>query len=140
DMETLTSDYAQHYHMAAPSALMPSVRGHLAALMDTSAVQQPDHLATRLHRIASKVAILAGWLSFRMHDRTQAAQDWAQAEALATNAGDQNLRAFALTSRSNLYSATWNPGQSTNTTLALTLLDAAHAAIDEQTPPILRAW
>src|SRR5207253_3212562 len=79
-------------------------------------------------------------LSFRMHDRTQAAQDWAQAEALATNAGDQNLRAFALTSRSNLYSATWNPGQSTNTTLALTLLDAAHAATDEQTPPILRAW
>jgi hypothetical protein len=101
---------------------------------------QPDHVTSRLHRIAGEAAILAGWLSFRLQDRKQAAMDWALAESLATNCGDQSVRAFAHTSRSNLYSETWSGGHGGNTALAVALLDAASAASDKQTPPVLRAW
>jgi hypothetical protein len=107
DLEVFVRECMKRYHRLPPALLAPPLREQFASMVDYSMMRLPYAFAPRFHRATGELAILAGWLSFRLHDRGQAAVDWALAEALATNAGDQSLRAFALISRSNLFSATW---------------------------------
>jgi tetratricopeptide (TPR) repeat protein len=140
DLEAVTKSLVDDYWTASPASVVPAVEGHLGGLRNLLASQAVGGVGRRLRRIASDTAALGGWLAFRLESRSDAHALWAFAAALAEEAGDGPLRAYALISRSNLYSATWRDGQGGDTDTAIALLDAAEAATGSLSSPLLRAW
>ena len=136
ELRHLMTRMEQDYDTTAPRVLMPMVRGNLARLR---AAKPPasETLGRQLHSLIGRLAVLAGRLSFRMHNIGEAESHYSLAEQLAAESGDDELLAFALAARSSLYS---NIGSLGETTIALVLLDQAATLVGRASSPHLRGW
>jgi hypothetical protein len=139
-LQSRTQTYGRQVHTDGPRHLLQLVHSHLCAL--TSMLANP-HLATesrQIRRLASESAVVGGYLSYRLHNYGDAEAFFAQADALATEAGDGPLRAMALIARSALYSSVPHGGFGGDPATALALLDAAEAAAGRRANPLLLTW
>jgi hypothetical protein len=140
DLEIVSRGLVDDYWTASPISVFPAVQGHLLALRGMLTSHESGELGGRLRRIVSEAATLAGWLAFRLENRGDAHALWAFAAALAEEAGDGPLRAYALIARTNLYSATWRDGRHGDPDTAIALLDLAAFAAGWGSSPLMRAW
>jgi hypothetical protein len=83
---------------------------------------------------------LAGYLSYRLHNRGDAETYYGHTDTLAAEAGDDSLRAMGLIARSALYSSIPYGGQGGDPLAALALLDEAEAIGRSPALPYLETW
>jgi transcriptional regulator with XRE-family HTH domain len=140
DLGTVAAVYAERMHTAAPRELLPQVERHLGYLHSLLRTEQPAAQQGRLHLVAGTMSAVAGRLAFTLGNRGDAHARYVSAEGHAQEAGDGPLRAYVLGQRSHLYSDLWRDGHGPAPSMALHLLDAAHAAAGDSASPWLRTW
>jgi len=136
DLRMLVTKFEQDYDTTSPRILLPLVRGNLARVR-TVRPPSSDRLVRQLHSLSGELAVLAGRLSQRLHNLSDAESFYQQADQWASASGDDQLRAFALASRSALYS---NIGDGGTSTLAVALLDRAETVAGPGSSAYQRAW
>ncbi len=136
DLRVLVTRLEQDYDTTSPRLLLPVVRGNLARVR-TIEPPRSDRLTRQLRSLTGELAVLAGRLSQRLHNLGDAESFYQQAEQLAAESSDDQLRALAIASRSALYS---NIGDSRSGTLAVALLDHAETVGGPGAVPYQRAW
>jgi transcriptional regulator with XRE-family HTH domain len=136
DLRVLVTKLEQDYDTTSPRLLLPVVRGNLARVRAVAA--PPSERLTRdLRSLTGELSVLAGRLAQRLHNLGDAESFYQQAAQLANASGDDQLRAFAIASRSALYS---NIGDGGTSTLAVALLDHAETVAGPASSPYQRAW
>jgi transcriptional regulator with XRE-family HTH domain len=105
----LTRAYIDQMHTLAPANLLPQVRGHLTTLHRLIAHHQStvgrDLLAT-----TAEAEVVAARLSFSMGNYGDAINLYSEAEQLAIEAGDMDLRAYILGQSSHLHITGYEAG------------------------------
>lgn len=140
DLHTVVLGYARDAHVVSPGVLLPAVTGHLVAVQRQLDVSQPESAGRRLRIIAGEAGALAGWLAYLLDSNQAAAGHYATAEALATEAGDGQLRAYVLTLRSWLYSSVSRQHPAESALTAITLLNEAVTTAGATAHQNFRAW
>lgn len=137
DLERLAKLYASELDTVAPVALMPQVYNLLRYEQKLARVGMNSQIAAA----ACNTAIVAGWLSYNVHNRGDANAFWSYASDLAKQASSGQLQAYVLGIRSCLYSAVPKRGETwQDATLPITLLDHAISLSKGVPSPPLRAW
>jgi hypothetical protein len=140
DLAAMTQTYGRQVHTFTPGGLLPFVRFHLADLMALLSRSQPISVQRHLGMLASETAVIAGYLSYRLHNYGDAETYFGSTDLLAREAGDETLRAFGLIARSALYSPVPHGGVGGDPRTALALLDAAQSAAGSAASPLLLTW
>lgn len=140
DIRTLLDVYGLQYWTIAPRLLQPVVRSLLATLQGLLSTTQEGPLRRQLQSMAGEAAALAGLIAFRLENRGDARVGFQLAEELAEAAGDQALRAHALTGLHAVYSSVPQGGHGGDTPTALAMLDEAERAAGLDADPLLRTW
>jgi hypothetical protein len=102
DLALEVEDLQRQFDISSPHDLLRRVRWHLSTA-NVAVVRSPQ-LARRLAALTGEMAVLAGRLSFRLHNSGLAEDYFSQATLKATEVGDTSLQALAAASRSTLYS------------------------------------
>lgn len=137
-LEAITRAYQQQYDIAPPKVLLPAVRFHLLQMRNWERSGMP--FPRRLAAIAAETAILAGRLSQRVQNRSDADEFFLMGSSLGTEAADPRVEAMALAARSSLYS-NFDGGRPLGRPLvALTMLDQAVQLIGNGDRSGLAAW
>ncbi len=140
DLAKMTQTYGRQVHTFTPGGLLPFVRFHLADLMTLLSRSQPASLKRALEVMAGETAVIAGYLSYRLHNYGDAETYFASTDLLAREAGDRPLRCLGLIARSALYSPVPHGGVGGDPLTALALLDAAESAAGREASPFLLTW
>lgn len=137
DLDRISTDYANQLDTVSPTNLMPLVHQLLA-----KETELRDHgLTRRLAEVTANTAIIAGWLSYNIHNRGDALTFWTRAKELAEDADSAQLRAYALGCLSSLFSGVPKRGEAwQDTSLPISMLDQAIAIGSRTASPSLRAW
>lgn len=126
DLRATTMAYAAELASSPTVSIAEPVRAHLNDLVGLLEGSQPETIERRLRQITGEAAVLAGWTAFQREDRETAQADYALAQDLARQTGDQQLLAEAYIPMSDLYSTRYDAGsRQTDPTKALRLLQAA---------------
>ncbi|MBJ7611122.1 MAG: hypothetical protein DLM67_04870 [Candidatus Nephthysia bennettiae] len=140
DLVTMTQTYGRQVHTFTPAGLLPFVRFHFADLMTLLTRSQPGSVQRQLELLAGETAVIAGYLSYRLHNYGDAETYFGSTDLLAREAGDEPLRALGLIARSALYSPVPHGGVGGDPRTALALLDAAESAAGCEAPPLHLTW
>ncbi len=137
DFQRLASNLASQLDTVAPVNLMPQAYSLLKqAKRHLERVRQVDILVA-----ACNTAIVAGWLSYNVHNRGDARAMWSYAYDLAEQSGSGQLRAYVLGCRSYLFSGVPRRGETWHdASVPISLLDDAIQAAAHTASPSLRAW
>lgn len=137
DFQRSVSSLADQLDTVAPVNLMPQVHsllGHARRHLERD--RRADILAA-----ACNTAIIAGWLSYNVHNRGDAKAMWSYANDLANESGSGQLRAYVLGCRSYLYSGVPRRGETWHdASIPISHLDEAITIAAGTTSPSLRAW
>jgi hypothetical protein len=100
-----------------------------------------ERRAPRLLEVTIRTAITAGWLSYNVNNRGDAAAYWSYAERLAHDLGSDQMLAYALGVRSSVYSAVPKRGGSPmDAAASMALLEQAISLAKTSSSLALRAW
>ena len=97
DAETVTTALLGRWYSAQPAVLLPPAMAHLSAL------QQALPAPTGLENLTGRTALLVGYLFAKLERFGEARTYYAQAESLARDTDDLNLRAVTLIAHSGLH-------------------------------------
>jgi tetratricopeptide (TPR) repeat protein len=98
-------------------------------------------LGRQLTAITGQLAVLAGKLSFRLHNFGLAEDYYSLADRMAMEIGDTALASLSWASRSTIFSnIDYGSGDRPRSRTALALLDAAAMSISRTASPYLGAW
>lgn len=137
DFQRFVSGFASQLDTVAPVALMPQV---LSLLRQAQRHLERDR-KTDVLAAACNTAIIAGWLSYNIHNRGDATAMWSYADQLAKESGSGQLRAYVLGCKSYLFSGVPRRGETWHdASLPTALLDEAIAFAAGTASPSLRAW
>ncbi len=112
DVEVMSRSFASQWYSVAPSVLLPPAAAHMNSL--TALVTDGTSERRSMASVASAMAAMVAHLQLKLARRSAAYSTYALAEALATEAGDELLRAHVLTLRSSMYSPVsqgWRVGE-----------------------------
>lgn len=137
DFERLAASLARELDTVAPVTLMPQAYSLLRqARRHLERDRQADILVA-----ACNTAIIAGWLSYNIHNRGDARAMWSYAYDLAEQSGSGQLRAYVLGCRSYLFSGVPRRGETWHdASVPISLLEDAIQAAVGTASPSLRAW
>lgn len=137
DCERIVAQYATQLDTVSPISLMP----HVHTLMrQEDRLRKADH-GSRLAAAACNTAILAGWLSYNLHNHGDAKVFWKKASDLAEESGSGQLRAYVLGIRSCLYSGVPRRGEAPyDASVAIEQLDEAIKIGKGTSSASLRSW
>ena len=96
--EKLVAILAECWRTTSPQLLLPMVDYISGVLTSSPGGVLPFPAVERL-RFRSELALLTGWIAFRMENRGDARACWRHALELARGAGDRDLEAFTLVGR-----------------------------------------
>jgi tetratricopeptide (TPR) repeat protein len=94
----------------------------------------------RLLVLTTETAVIAGYVSYHLHNYGDAEDYFGLADQVARDAGDGPLRAMGLIGRSALYSSVPHGGFGGDPQFALALLREAEAAAGPDASPFLLTW
>ena len=137
DLLALTMSHQGHMYSASPRGLLLAVRDHLGLLQKLLRAAHPLTVARQLQWITGEAAVVAGYLSYRLHNPGEAQWYYDQAEALSRQAANGHLRALSLVARSALYSSIPAGGRGGDSAMALALLSEAEAAAGAHGSPAM---
>ncbi|PZR66793.1 MAG: hypothetical protein DLM66_12895 [Candidatus Dormiibacter spiritus] len=138
DLEARTRDLVLRWPTVNPREHMLVVGNHQELLVGSLTRPQTAAVERRLHSLAGETALLAGMLNFRSGQLSHAEADWAEASFHAHEAADDDLRAYVLVARSQLFSAIPIDSE-VRGDRALQLLDQAHSMTGSNSSPRVRS-
>jgi hypothetical protein len=140
DLVGVLRDLQRQCDADRPYDLLRRVRWHIASARAARAPGSPS-LDRQLAAITGQLAVLAGKLSFRLHNLGLAEDYYSLAERIAMEIGDTSLASLAWASRSTIFSnIDYGSRDRPRSRTALALLDAAATSISPTASPQLRAW
>jgi tetratricopeptide (TPR) repeat protein len=135
----LINEHAAHLDTIAPVMLMPQV--HNLLRQEQQLMQDGGSITTDLAAVACNTAIIAGWLSYNIHNRGDANSMWSYALDLAKESQRNQLHSYVLGIRSYLYSSVPRRGEAWgDASLPIELLDEAVKIDRGGASPALRAF
>jgi tetratricopeptide (TPR) repeat protein len=137
DLVRIAAGFADQLDMVSPTSLMPPVFG----LLEQEKVLLAERAAPRLLEVTIRTAIVAGWLSYNVNNRGDAEAFWTFAVDRARELHSDQLMAYALGVRSNVFSAVpKRSGSPLDAALSIGQLEQAISLAKKGAPPALRAW
>lgn len=137
-LERMMRSYRQQYDVVPPSVLLPTVRFYVACLGKLQ--PKTPTLARKVLGMRAEAAVMAGRLSARIHNRTDAEAFYKFAEASAREAGSAQLEALALAAHSGLYSNIDSGRPMGRPPVAVLMLDQAEAIAGRHASSLLLSW
>jgi hypothetical protein len=136
DLNSLTRVFAAQSRVLGPAAVIPALQGHLQDHLNLVAAA-PAHVVPKLLSGAAEAALLAGVLSNRLMNTSEALRHWLLASALAAESGNNMVHALVLGVRADLHSPVPRGGDGGDPKQSYALRDQAMALIGPRPKGVL---
>lgn len=140
DLQALTRSCADSMWTRPLAETLPTLRGHLAIIRRLPSSAAPGPRRQQLQQLAAQTALVLARLNWQAALYEQAGENWSTAEGMAVLAGDSELLAQILVSRTEPYSRLRGAASQQDVVTALDLLDRARELAGPSSSPYLRAW
>jgi hypothetical protein len=135
-VSAITTTTTRQLDKGSPELLAPMLQGVLTFVQSLGGAHESPLL---LSNATARLALLYGWLSFQMDNKSEARRSYRFAVDRARAAGLTEVHATILAAASQLDS-TMPYGGYGSSSVSLVTLDHAYELLDTTSAPVLRAW